>query len=125
MGIKLKILVADDNERFCDNLADILELKGCGVLSVHDGYQAIEAVKKQKFDVALLDIKMPRINGIETVKILKDIDPDIGIIMITAFADESVYKDELKNIGLKVIQKPMDIDKLCAMLSVIPTKEGI
>ncbi|MFH1287418.1 MAG: response regulator [bacterium] len=116
METKLKVLIVDDNERFCDNLGDILDLKGYDILGVHDGYQAIEAVKNQKFDIALLDIKMPGLNGVETVKILKDIAPDISVIMITAFTDDSVYKDELKNIDFKVMQKPMDIDKLCMML---------
>ncbi|MEW6087850.1 MAG: response regulator [bacterium] len=116
MATKLKVLIVDDNERFCNNIVDILELKGYDISGVYDGYQAVEAVKKQKFDIVLMDIKMPGMNGVDTVKMLRTIDPDINIVMITAFADDSVYKDELKNSNLKIMQKPMDIDKLCTVL---------
>ncbi len=119
MGTRLKVLIVDDNERFCNNMVDILELKGYDIKGVYDGYQALEAVKKQKFDIVLMDIKMPGLSGVETIKMLKGIVPDICIIMITAFADDAAYKDELRSANLKVMQKPMDIDKLCGMLETI------
>ena len=52
-------------------------------------------------------------------KILKSIDPDLNIIMITAFSDDVTWKDEITNPNLKTMQKPMDIDKLCGMLESI------
>ena len=119
MGIKLKVLIVDDNEKFCNNMADILEFKGYEVKGVYSGYQAIEAVNNQKYDIALLDIKMPGMDGVETLKILKSIDPDLNIIMITAFSDDVMGIDEITIPNLKTMQKPMDIDKLCWMLESI------
>jgi DNA-binding NtrC family response regulator len=109
----------DDNKELCKNLSDILELEGCEVAVVHNGFQAIEAVKEDKFNIVLMDIKMPGMNGTETLNILRKIAPKIAIIMITAFADDVIYKDGLRDIGLEVMQKPIDIDKLLVLVKKI------
>lgn len=117
MELKRKILIVDDNEKLGKNLSDILEFKGCGeVVVVSDGYRAIEAVKNDRFNVVLMDVKMPGMNGVDTLKIIRQIAPEIVVIMITAFADDIVYKEDLKNIDLKIIEKPIDIDKLLTIL---------
>lgn len=113
---KRKVLIVDDNEKLCRNLADILELKGYEVNVVFDGYQAIEAVKKEHFNVILMDVKMPGLSGIETLKILKQIAPNMAVIMITAFADDVFFKEGLKSADFRVIQKPIDIDKFLIAL---------
>lgn len=95
---------------------DILKFKRYDVKGVNSGDQAVDAVKKEKFDVVFMDVNMPEKNGIETVKLLRQIDPEIKVIMITAFADEDVYKEILRNGKFKVIQKPVDIDKFLGML---------
>ncbi|MFH1191837.1 MAG: response regulator, partial [Candidatus Omnitrophota bacterium] len=86
MRLKHKILIVDDNKLLCHNLKDILELKGYQVICVYDGDQAIEAVKNDRFNVALMDVKMPGKNGIDTLKTLKQIAPELTVIFITAFA---------------------------------------
>lgn len=116
MNLRKKILIVDDNEELCKNLSDILEYKGYEVTSVYDGYKAIEIFKKEKFEVVLLDVKMPGMNGVDTLRILKQIRSDILIIMITAFADDIFYREGLKNGEFKVIQKPIDVDKLLKIL---------
>lgn len=112
-----KILIVDDNEGLCKNLSDILELKGYKTASVYSGRQAIESVRNDKFDIVLMDVKMPEMDGIDTLKILRQIAPDTGVVMITAFADDIFYREGLKNSDLTVIQKPMDIDNLLNILS--------
>ncbi len=107
-----KILIVDDNEALCENLVDILELKEYDVTIVYDGATAIETVKNGKFDIVLMDVNMPGLNGIETLRILKQIAPDLAVIMITAYADDIFYKEGIKSSDYKVIQKPIDIDKL-------------
>jgi CheY-like chemotaxis protein len=123
MDVPGKILLVDDNEDLCRNLADILELKKYEVTVVYDGTQAIEAIKKGDFDVVLMDVKMPGISGIEALKIIKQINPDLNIIFITAFADDIFYKQGLKNGDVEVIQKPMDIDKFLDRIDTIVTKK--
>ena len=116
MGKKRKILIVDDNEDLCRNLLDILELKEYDVDIVYNGANAIGAVKNEKFDVVLLDVNMPGLSGIDTLKILKQIEPHLAIIMITAYADDIFYKEGLKSSDYEIIQKPIDIDKLFSLL---------
>lgn len=117
MTSKYKILIVDDNEELCKNLSDILEFKGYGTTLAYSGHQAIEAIKNNKFNIVLMDVKMPGMDGMNTLKILKQIAPDTDIIMITAFADDIFYyKEGLRSTDPVVIQKPIDIDKLLGML---------
>lgn len=113
---KRKILIVDDNVELCKNLSDILELKNYETVSVYNGYQAIEAVKNAKFDIVLMDVKMPGMNGIDALKALKQIAPHTLVIMITAFADDIFYKEGLKSGDVLVIQKPIDMDRLLSLL---------
>ncbi len=125
MRKKPKILIVDDNECLCENLIDILEFKGFDAIDVHDGYKAIEIVKKNEPDVVLMDVKMPGISGVETLGILKKIAPKLDVIMITAFADDEVFKRGLEDSTYTVIQKPINIDKLIFMLEAIIKKNKI
>ena len=117
MAEKRKILIVDDNKELCKNLADILELKGYDCAIANDGYQALNAVKNGRFDFAVMDVKMPGMSGVDTLKVFKQIAPDMAVILITAFADDIFYKEGLKkNVDFDVIQKPIDIDQLLVML---------
>lgn len=116
MRIKHKILIVDDNEELCQNLSDILELKGYEISKAYDGYHAIENMKLKNFSVVIMDIKMPGINGLDTLKILKQINPRISIILITAFADDIFYKESKNNIDLKIVQKPIDMDSFLFLI---------
>jgi DNA-binding NtrC family response regulator len=110
------VLIVDDNEELCKNLSDILEFKGYDAAIAYDGYQAIDAVKKGRFDIVVMDVKMPGMSGVDTLKMLKQAAPDMTVILITAFADDIFYKEGLKkDIDYEVIQKPIDIDQLLAM----------
>lgn len=120
---KPKILIVDDNQDLCRNFSDILELKGYTAACAYDGFQAINAVKNDHFDIVLMDIKMPGMSGIETLKILKQIAPHTAVIMITAFADEIFYKEGLKEGDFKIIQKPIDIEKFLGELESISVKK--
>lgn len=120
MAQKRKVLVVDDNVELCKNMLDILEFKGYDAAIVHDGYQAIDAVKQGGFDVVVMDVNMPGMSGMDTLKILKQAAPDMTIILMTAFANDAFYREGLKKeIDYKVIQKPIDIDQLLAMLEKI------
>lgn len=112
MKAKGRILVVDDNYELCDGLTDILKLNGYNVRIAHDGEQAVEIVKNDKFDLALMDIKLPGVNGIDASKILKNIAPYMPFIFITAFSDDALYGNTISKNGLEVFQKPFDIDKL-------------
>ena len=112
MSEKLKILVIDDNEEFCKNITDILELKGYEVASVHDGFKGIDAVKGNSFDLVLMDVRMPVMDGLETYKKVKDIAPDIPVIMMSAFTVENLLEEALLEGAIGSLKKPIDFDLL-------------
>jgi len=122
MRLKKKILIVDDNKLICKNLKDILEFKGYNVACVYDGHEAVKVVKEGDFKIALMDVKMPGMSGIDTLKSLKQIAPELTVIFITAFADDIFYKEGLKSGDFEVITKPIDIDKFLARLEEVMKK---
>jgi len=116
MSEKLKILVVDDNEEFCRNVTDILELKGYEVVSAHDGLKALELVKQNGFDMVLMDVKMPVMDGVETYRKVKEIAPNTPVIMVTAFAVEELLREALQQGAYGSLKKPIDFDQLLELI---------
>ena len=113
---KTSILVVDDLRSIRLTLGGILEDKGHKVVAVENGYQAIEAVRKTHFDVIFMDIKMPGINGVQTFREVKKIDPKATVIMMTAYSVEDLVKEALEEGAYTIIYKPFDIDKIIAII---------
>ena len=116
MSDKLKVLVVDDNEEFCRNVTDILELKGYEVVSAYDGFKGLETVKENGFDMVLLDVKMPVMDGVETYRRLKEIAPNTPVIMVTAFAVEDLIREALAQGAYGSLKKPLDFDHLLELI---------
>ena len=116
MPEKKKILVVDDEEEFCRNLEDILEMENYEVTTAYDGFKGLELVKRNDFDVVIMDVKMPVMNGVETFKKMKKIVPDTPVIMVTAYAVEELLKDALRNGAFGTLKKPLNFDKLFQLI---------
>lgn len=123
MSEKLRILVVDDNKEFCQNVADILELKGYEVVSAHDGFKGLKLVKRNGFDLVLMDVKMPVMDGVETFRKVKKVAPDTPVIMVTAFAVEDLMTEALREGAYGSLKKPLDFDQLLAIIA-YATGEG-
>lgn len=113
---KTNIMVVDDLRSIRMTLGGILEDKGYNVVTVENGYQAIEAVKKTHFSVIFMDIKMPGINGVQTFREIKRIDPKAVVIMMTAYSVEDLVKEALEEGAYTVIYKPFDVDRIVATI---------
>ena len=109
---KIRLLIVDDNVDFAYNLADVLELKGYEASVCQDGHRAVDMVKKERFDLILMDIKMPGMNGVETYKLIKETSPGTVTIMMTAYAVENLVKEALDVGAYDVFYKPLDISRL-------------
>ena len=116
MSEKLKILVVDDNEEFCRNMADILELKDYEVVTAYDGFEALELVKQNGFGLVLMDVKMPVMDGVATFKKLKEIAPDTPVIMVTAYAVEDLIQEALREGAFGALKKPLDFDQIFKLI---------
>lgn len=116
MPQKLTILVVDDNEEFCQNVKDILELQDYQVTTARDGFQALLTVKQRTFDLVLMDIRMPVMDGVETFKIMKEVSPHTSVIMVTAFIGDDFNKEALQAGARGVLGKPLDFNQLLTLI---------
>lgn len=123
MGEKTRVLIVDDDVSFASGLSDILNEMGYDAITVNSGEEALEKVKEVFFDVILMDIKMPVMNGVETYKRIKKISPQTAVIMMTAYSVEDLIKDALKEGAYGVVYKPLDIEKVVKMIE-IAKKDG-
>ncbi len=116
MPEKTRVLVVDDNEEFCQNVDDILQLKDYEVVVANDGFKALELVKQNNFAVVLMDVKMPVMDGVETYKKVKEMAPGVPVIMVTAFSVEELIRDALREGAYGFLRKPLDFDKLFSLM---------
>ncbi|MGR3302036.1 MAG: response regulator [Candidatus Scalindua sp.] len=112
MNTKKKILIVDDNVDFCTNIKEIIELEGYDTEAVYDSSEVLEAVKGNGFDLILMDIRMPGMDGVETFKKIKQISPETPVIMMTAYAEEERIKTALREGAFGAYQKPLDYERL-------------
>lgn len=89
------ILVVDDEQMMRDLLTKILSRDGYRVICAAEGQEALEMIGRQKVDLIISDMKMPRLNGFELLKAVKKDFPEIGMIMMTAYGDTYTVKDAL------------------------------
>lgn len=105
---KFKVLIVDDEKVVRDFLVRLLSLEAIEVKAVEDGFQAIEAAKQEKFDLFFLDIRMPKMNGLEAYSELKKLDPNIRCIFMTGYALEATLLDKTKQPGMICLRKPFE-----------------
>lgn len=115
----MKILLADDEKSITVTLTDDLASAGYVVTAVDDGNKACDALKKERFDCLITDIKMPGIQGTELVKFAKQTQPDIFIILITAYGTIQSAVEAIKNGAYDYIQKPFMNEEILLRLEKI------
>jgi len=110
------VLIVDDDPELRETLADVLEMAGFGVETAGGGEEAIMKVKERSFDVVLLDIKLPGMNGVDTFKAIKKISPETRAIMMTAYAMEALINEALSACAFTVLYKPFEPDKVLELI---------
>lgn len=116
---RAKILVVDDNWQFSENLYDILHEKGYDVDVTYSASQAVETIKKTEFDVVLMDIKMPLMDGVEVISVIKDACPSTAVIIMSAYSVEELVDRGLKEGAAAFLRKPLDIGKLIEQIELV------
>jgi CheY-like chemotaxis protein len=110
------ILVVDDEADTCSNLSDILTDLGYHVDTAYDGPTALEKVRQKRYDVALLDLKMPGMDGLTLYREIKKIRAGTVAIVVTAYASSSTATEALDAGAWQVVAKPIDFPKLLALV---------
>jgi DNA-binding NtrC family response regulator len=107
-----KILIVDDEQNIIDVLSLVLTSEKHSVDTCLEGFSAIENVKKNKYDLVLLDIKMPRMDGLEVLEKILEIDKSLIVIMISGHGNFETAVEATKKGAYNYIQKPPDLDEL-------------
>lgn len=108
----MKILIIDDERSIRNSLKEILADEGYEVDVVENGQQGCEMVEKEKYDVIFCDIKMPVMDGVETLAKLNSMGIDSAVVMISGHADVDTAVDCIKKGAFDFIQKPLDLNRI-------------
>lgn len=114
-----KILIVDDELIMRESLAGWLERDGHEISTAPSGEEALEILKEARFDILLVDIKMEGISGLEVLKHVKENDPDVAVVMITAYGSISTAIDAMKNGAYDYLLKPFDPNELGVLIEKI------
>ncbi len=121
----LRVLLVDDEPGFIDVLTKRLRRRSVVVTSVLSGKEGIRALRGQSFDIAVLDLKMEDMDGIEVLKIFKILDPDMPVIILTGHGSEEAARDGLGLGAADYLMKPCDLDELLAKIALaVSTSRG-
>lgn len=114
--MKQRVLIVDDDVDHAESLADVLEMRGHPVELAHSGEEAVRCFHTGEFDLVLLDVKLPGMNGVETFFELKKIRPAARVMMMTGFSLEQLITQAIENGALGVLYKPFAATDLLATL---------
>ena len=119
-----KIFIVDDELVMRKSLSGWLERDGYEVDTAESGEEAIEKLKETRFDVLLVDIKMEGISGLDVLKHVRENDPDVAVVMITAYGSISTAIEAIKNGAYDYLLKPFDPDELGVLIEKIVEQQA-
>ena len=109
---KIKLLIVDDEEGYVNVLSKRMTKRDIDVTVALSGSGGIQALRKQDFDVAVLDLKMEDMDGIEVLKIFKKMDPNLPVIMLTGHGSEKAAKEGVALGAFDYLTKPCELEEL-------------
>jgi DNA-binding NtrC family response regulator len=110
---ELNILIVDDDKMLCEVLRDIFAREErLKITSAYNGIEAIQKIKERPFDLILTDLRMPGADGIEVLKIAKEINEGVHVIIITGFASLETAMEAIKKGAYDYITKPFKLDEI-------------
>jgi two-component system, NtrC family, response regulator HydG len=112
-----RVLIVDDEPDTCANLSDILTDLGYPVDTAHDGFAALELVKKHAYDVALLDLRMPGMDGLELYRRIREVSAGTVAIVVTAYASSDTAKSVRAAGAWQIVPKPVNIGALLGLVA--------
>ena len=125
MAVRRSILVVDDNVELVETFSSIFERCGYNVDKATDGLSAVEKFKEHSFDVTLMDIVMPGINGVDTFRRMRNINPLARVILMTAYHEEEEVKTALDEGVYQALYKPVDIVQLIELIEEAVSRPSI
>jgi DNA-binding response OmpR family regulator len=108
----IRLLLVDDEVAFVEVLAKRMAKRNMRVTSAYSGTMAIQALRKEEFDVAVLDLKMDDMDGLEVLKIFKKMDPEMPVVMLTGHGSEQAAREGISLGAADYLTKPYELEEL-------------
>ena len=108
----IRLLLVDDEKDFVNILSKRIKRRNIDVTKAFSGAEAIQALRAQEFDVAVLDLKMEEMDGIETLKVLKIMDPQLAVIMLTGHGSVEAAEQGIRMGAYDYLTKPCELEEL-------------
>jgi DNA-binding NtrC family response regulator len=109
-----RVLVVDDDAVSCQLLGEVLQREGLTVLWATDPYDALERVRRDPIDLAILDMRMPQMSGFDLMRRLREQTPDLPVIIMTAFGSIDTAVEAISSGAVDYVSKPMNVEEIRA-----------
>ena len=109
---RIRLLFVDDEKAFVEVIAKRLSKKGFDVTKAFSGPEALQAMRKADYDIAVLDLKMEEMDGIEVLNILGKMAPELPVIILSGHGSEATAKEGIKCGAKEYLTKPCDFEEL-------------
>ncbi|MEZ5423422.1 MAG: sigma-54 dependent transcriptional regulator [Pyrinomonadaceae bacterium] len=120
-----KILIVDDEQSYRQLLTHVFELDGHSVRTARNGREGLEALDAEPADVVVSDVKMPDMTGIEMLRAIRETQPDLGLILMTAFSSVENAREAFKLGAEDFIEKPFDVEELKLIVRKVLEKQEL
>jgi len=121
----VRILIVDDDKLICEMVQTLLEGEGYQVKALNDPSQAEDEVRKGGYHLVILDLMMPKVDGIEVLRRIRKIDTDIAVVIFTGFPDLETAVASMKLDAVDYIKKPFNPDEFREVLARVMRKKGL
>lgn len=125
MNEKLKVLVVDDDRRMVKTICDILQVKGFEAVPAYSGEEAVDKAAGNGFGCVLIDIKMPGIDGVQALKMIRDAAPALPVLLMSAYATGEQAEEARRQGAYAVLTKPINLQGVLSFLSLLRKEESI
>lgn len=114
---RVRLLLVDDEVGYLEVLSKRLTRRGYKVTTASSGTEAIRALRQWEFDLAVVDLKMEDMDGIEVLKVFKKMDPSLRVIMLTGHGSERAARDGISQGAFDYLIKPVGLERLIETIS--------
>lgn len=121
----VRILIVDDDKAICDYMQTLLERDGFEVKTISDPTLVESEVRKSQYHVIILDLMMPKLDGIEVLRRIRNIDSDIAVVIFTAHPNLDSAVASMKLDAVDYIKKPFNVDEFREVLARVMRKKGL
>jgi DNA-binding response OmpR family regulator len=122
---QIRILVIDDDKAICEYVTTILEKDGMSVTSLTNPLEAEEEVRNGSYHMIILDLMMPKMDGIEVLRQIRKLDSDVAVVMFTGYPNLESAVATMKLDAVDYITKPFQVEELRAVVERVMIKKGL